>query len=38
MRIGTRSVLFGARAVLLHGFFLVKAWRDLYGVPWDPRL
>lgn len=38
MRIGTRSILFGAHAVWLHGFFLVEAWRRMYGFPWDPRL
>ena len=38
MRIGTRSVLFGAHAVWLHGFFVAEAWRRLYGFPWDPRL
>jgi len=38
MRIGTRTVLFGAHAVWLHGFFLAEAWRRMYGFPWDPRL
>ena len=38
MRIGTRSVLFGAHAVWLHGFVLAEAWRELYGFPRDPRL
>ena len=38
MRIGTRSILFGAHAVWLHGFFLAESWHRLYGFPWDPRL
>ena len=38
MKIGTRSVLFGAHQFLLHPVFLAIAWRRLYGFPWDPRL
>lgn len=38
MRIGTRSVLFGAHAFWLHPFFVFWGWWKLYGFPWDPRL
>ncbi|MDQ2947929.1 MAG: hypothetical protein M3Y27_18685 [Acidobacteriota bacterium] len=38
MKIGTRSVLFGAHQFLLHPVFLAFAWRKLYGFPWDLRL
>jgi hypothetical protein len=35
MRIGTRSVLLGAHAFWLHGFFVAEAWRRLYGFPYN---
>jgi hypothetical protein len=38
VRVGTKSVLFGAHAALLHPWFVAAAWWKLYGFPWDPRL
>ena len=38
MRVGTRSVLFGAHALWLHPWFVAAAWWRLYGFPADPRL
>lgn len=38
MRIGTKSVLFGAHCFLLHPWFVARAWWLLYGFPFDPRL
>lgn len=38
MKIGTKSVLFGAHCFLLHPWFVAYAWWKLYGFPWDPRL
>lgn len=38
MKIGTRSLLFGAHQFLLHPLFLALAWWKLYGAPLDPRL
>ena len=38
MRVGTKSVLFGAHQFILHPLFLARAWWKLYGFPWDPRL
>jgi hypothetical protein len=38
MKIGTKSLLFGAHQVVLHPLFLALAWWRLYGFPWDPRL
>lgn len=38
MKIGTKSVLFGAHQFLLHPLFVAVAWWRLYGFPWDPRL
>lgn len=38
MRIGTKSVLFGAHCFFLHPFFVAAAWNRLYGFPFDPRL
>ena len=47
MRIGTKSVLFGAHAWWLHPFFVAFGWWKLYGIRgdgpgcprfWDPRL
>lgn len=38
MRVGTKSILFGAHSFLIHPFAVFEAWRRLYGFPWDPRL
>ena len=38
MKIGTKSVLFGAHCFFLHPFFVAVAWWKLYGFPVDPRL
>ena len=38
MRMGTRSVLYGAHSLALHWLFLAAAWWKLYGFPWDARL
>ena len=38
MKIGTKSVLFGAHQFLIHPWFVAYAWWKLYGFPWDPRL
>ena len=38
MKIGTKSVLFGAHCFFLHPFFVARAWWHLYGFPHDVRL
>ena len=38
MKIGTKSVLFGAHCFFLHPLFVAAAWKKLYGFPLDPRL
>lgn len=38
MKIGTKSVLFGAHCFFIHPWFVAWGWRVLYGFPWDPRL
>ena len=38
MKIGTKSVLFGAHCALIHPWFVALAWWKLYGFPYDPRL
>ena len=38
MKVGTKSVLFGAHCFLIHPIFVAIAWTKLYGFPWDPRL
>lgn len=38
MKIGTKSVLFGAHCFFLHPWFVAAAWWKLYGFPFDPRL
>ena len=38
MRIGTKSVLFGAHCFFLHPWFVAWGWWKLYGFPCDPRL
>lgn len=38
MKMGLKSLLFGAHAFWLHPWFVAIAWAKLYGIPWDPRL
>lgn len=38
MKLGTRSLLYGAHCFFLHPWFVAWAWWKLYGFPWDPRL
>ena len=38
MKVGTKSVLFGAHCFIVHPFFVLAAWIKLFGFPWDPRL
>jgi len=38
VKVGTKSVLFGAHQFLVHPWFVALAWWKLYGFPWDPRL
>lgn len=38
MKVGTKSVLFGAHQCLIHPWFVALAWWKLYGFPFDPRL
>lgn len=38
MKVGTRSVLFGAHQFLIHPWFVAWGWWKLYGFPLDPRL
>lgn len=38
MRVGTKSVLFGAHCFIIHPFFVAIAWIKLYGFPFDPRI
>jgi hypothetical protein len=38
VKIGTKSVLFGAHCFFLHPWFVAAAWWRLYGFPRDPRL
>jgi len=38
MKIGTKSVLFGAHCFCIHPLFVFAAWWKLYGFVWDPRL
>jgi hypothetical protein len=38
MKIGTKSVLFGAHCFFIHPWFVALAWWKLYGFPYDPRL
>lgn len=38
MRVGTRSILYGAHQFALHPFFVAAAWWQLFGFPRDPRL
>lgn len=38
MKMGTKSLLYGAHAFWLHPFMVAIGWWRLYGFPWDPRL
>lgn len=38
MKVGTKSVLFGAHCFFLHPWFVAAAWCRLFGFPFDPRL
>lgn len=38
MRMGTKSLLFGAHQFLVHPIMVAIAWRQLYGWPWHPLL
>jgi hypothetical protein len=38
MKMGTKSVLYGAHCFFLHPWFVAAAWWKLYGFPRDPRL
>jgi hypothetical protein len=38
MKVGTKSLLFGAHQFLLHPIFVAIAWTKLYGFPKDIRL
>lgn len=38
MKVGTKSVLFGAHCFFIHPWFVAWAWWRLYGFPFDPRL
>jgi len=38
MKIGTKSVLFGAHNPVIHGIYNALAWWRLWSFPWDPRL
>lgn len=38
MKVGTKSILFGAHQFAIHPWFVALAWWKLYGFPFDPRL
>lgn len=38
MKVGTKSVLFGAHCFFLHPLFVAWGWWKLYGFPWKPWL
>jgi hypothetical protein len=38
MRMGTKSLLFGAHQFILHPIFVARAWIKLYGWSWHPLL
>lgn len=38
MKIGSKSILYGAHQFALHPWFVAWAWARLYGFPFDPRL
>ena len=38
MRVGTKSVLFGAHCFFIHPVFVAVGWSILFRFPWDLRL
>lgn len=38
MKVGTKSLLFGAHCFFIHPWFVAWSWWKLYGFPFDPRL
>lgn len=38
MKIGTKTILYGAHQFLLHPVYVAIAWIRLYGFTWDPRV
>lgn len=38
MKVGTKSVLFGAHCFAIHPFFVMTAWIKLYGFPLHPAI
>lgn len=38
MKVGTKSILFGAHCFFIHPIFVAIAWWRLFGFPFDPRL
>ncbi len=38
MKIGTKSVLYGAHCFFIHPFAVAAGWTKLYGFPLDPRV
>lgn len=38
MKLGTKSLLFGAHCAIIHPFFVAWGWKCLFGFPWDPRI
>lgn len=38
MKVGTKSVLWGAHQFAIHPWFVAAAWTRLYGFPWNYRL
>ena len=38
MKIGTKSMLFGAHSLLVHPIVVGIAWRKLWGFPWNAKL
>src|SRR5450759_2462608 len=38
MRVGTKSVLFGAHCFFIHPIFVAVGWSILFRFPWDLRL
>lgn len=38
MKVGTKSVLYGAHCFIIHPWFVALGWWKIYGFPFDPRL
>lgn len=38
MKLGTKSLLYGAHCFFIHPWFVLIAWIKLYGFPFDPRI